>query len=1067
MLLKNSEYIWNLDNNYLTNNKRSRIYRQQAFVKVWRSLFFITLSIAILGSLTAIKSARAQLPSIAADGSLSTTVSSPDGSNFTIENGNRTGVNLFHSFSRFSVPNNGSAVFQNPSDVQNVISRVTGGSLSNIDGLLKTQGSANLFLLNPAGILFGKNARLDVGSFFATTADSFIFDNGFEFSASNPQAPPALTINIPIGLRFRDNPVNITNQSIAKDINGNLVGLQVPSGKNLALVGGNVRLDGSGIKAPGGRVELGGLAVAGTVGLNPDGSLSFPNGIKRADVSLANESFVDVTAGGGGSIAVNARNLELLGGSALYAGISPGSGSVGSQAGDITVNATGQTTVTNNSLISNFVGSGAVGNSGNITIETGQLNISDGSQIVTLTTGQGNAGNLTINASDSVELNGEGQDITLLTSQVRPRGRGNAGDLTIKTQRLSVKNGAQIFTGTFGEGNAGNLTIRASESVEMGGRGRYVNGLFTTVEPRAKGTGGNLTIETGRLSIRDGSYVSTSTFSEGDAGNILIDASELVEVVGTARPGGASFLVANTLERATGDGGDLNIKTKKLVVRNAQVSTTAFGKGNAGNLTVRASESVEVSGKVVTRRSGREIVNSAGLFAQVNPTGEGNGGNIVIETPYLSVSDGARVQVATFGQGNAGNLLIRAVDIDVSEASTGIFAGVRADEDEARVLPRGNGGTVTIETNRLRVRDGARVSTTTEGEGNAGILQIRADEVEVYGTSQNGKFTSEISAAATPQSTGNGGSLRINTGKLIVRDKGTVTVRSEGSGQAGNLEITARSIKLDNQGSLTATTTSGNGGNITLNVRDYLLMRRNSTISTSAGTALTGGNGGNIFINNLPNYRGFVIATPSENSDITANAFRGQGGQVTINSYGIYGFVPRSRTELQQLLNTTDPAQLDPSKLLTNDITAISQQNPSLSGTVTLNTLDVDPSQGLTELPENVADASDKIAQNPCQRGVGSTFVITGRGGLPSNPNQTLNNNNARVDLVEPATTRSNAQSATINQPKIRPTAKQIVPAQGWVLNDKGEVVLTAYDPTATNLTQRSLEKTAACPAPF
>ncbi|MCX7596590.1 MAG: hypothetical protein N2235_23140, partial [Fischerella sp.] len=135
---------------------------------------------------------------------------------------------------------------------------------------------------------------------------------------------------------------------------------------------------------------------------------------------------------------------------------------------------------------------------------------------------------------------------------------------------------------------------------------------------------------------------------------------------------------------------------------------------------------------------------------------------------------------------------------------------------------------------------------------------------------------------------------------------------------------------------------------------------------------------------------------------------------------------------------------------------------------VTLNTPDIDPSKGLTELPENVTDPSDRIAENPCQRGVSSEFIITGRGGLPSSPNQILSNDNILVDLVEPTTSTSSSQGANINLNTTSPTAKQIVPAQGWVLNNKGEVVLVAYDPAATNLTQRaSSRKNAACPAPF
>ncbi len=159
-------------------------------------LTLIPSSLLLIGSFFIPFKAIAQVTS---DGTLSTTVTSPDEQNFTIEGGNRPngGGNLFHSFRDFSVPTNGSAVFNNAPDIANIISRVTGGNISSIDGLIKANGNANLFLINPAGIIFGNNARLDIGgSFFGSTADSLLFPEG-EFSAVNPDAPPLLTINIP------------------------------------------------------------------------------------------------------------------------------------------------------------------------------------------------------------------------------------------------------------------------------------------------------------------------------------------------------------------------------------------------------------------------------------------------------------------------------------------------------------------------------------------------------------------------------------------------------------------------------------------------------------------------------------------------------------------------------------------------------------------------------------------------------------------------------------------------------------------------------------------------------
>jgi filamentous hemagglutinin family protein len=185
-----------------------------------------------------------------------------------IDGGAIRGSNLFHSFQDFNIDNGRGAYFSNPESISNILSRVTGNNLSNILGTLGVLGNANLFFINPNGIVFGPNARLDVGgSFFASTADGILFENGVEFAASNPDAPPLLTINIPIGLNFRENPGSIVNQSIAVDSEDNLVGLQVLPEKTLGFVGGDIQLEGGILTAPQGRVELGSIAGNSLVNL--------------------------------------------------------------------------------------------------------------------------------------------------------------------------------------------------------------------------------------------------------------------------------------------------------------------------------------------------------------------------------------------------------------------------------------------------------------------------------------------------------------------------------------------------------------------------------------------------------------------------------------------------------------------------------------------------------------------------------------------------------------------------------------------------------------------------------
>jgi filamentous hemagglutinin family protein len=338
------------------------------------------LAIAVVSAALGIcQTAVAQIvadPTLGAEGSrVNSNVQVRGGAAEQIEGGARRGANLFHSFQDFNVRPGERVYFSNPAGVDNILTRVTGRTVSNILGTLGVDGGANLFLLNPNGILFGPGSRLDIsGSFVGTTANSFLFPNQIEFSATNPQAPPLLTVNVPIGLQYGANPAGAiaVNQSL----------LEVAPGRNLILAGGNVTLDASTLATGGGRIELGGLTDAGSIGLTSNGNqlqLNFPNQATRADVSIVNGSAIGVAAGNGGNIAINARNLEIVGGSRVVAGLQSGLSFAGSQAGDITLNSTGTIRLDQSSEISNFVAAGAIGNAGDIQITAGSLSLSNNS----------------------------------------------------------------------------------------------------------------------------------------------------------------------------------------------------------------------------------------------------------------------------------------------------------------------------------------------------------------------------------------------------------------------------------------------------------------------------------------------------------------------------------------------------------------------------------------------------------------------------------------------------------------------------------------------------------------
>ncbi|BAZ18866.1 filamentous hemagglutinin outer membrane protein (plasmid) [Calothrix sp. NIES-4071] len=392
----------------------------------------------------------------------------------------------------------------------------------------------------------------------------------------------------------------------------------------------------------------------------------------------------------------------------------------------------------------------------------------------------------------------------------------------------------------------------------------------------------------------------------------------------------------------------------------------------------------------------------------------------------------------------------------------------------------GSAGEVTINTSRLDIQGGAAISTSAPGEykatfnqyipatGQGGNLTVNAtDSIEVSG--YNGKTASSL--LTSTEGTGNAGNLELNTQQLIVRDRAEVNLSSKVAnnfiysssdannlGSAGALKVQARSIILDNQGKLISEADSGRGGNINLLLSDLLLMRRGSQISASAGKLDTPGDGGNITIDTPT---GFIVAPLRENNDITANAFSGSGGKVQINAISIFGVAPRSREDLARQLgvNGTNPSLLDPSRLSTSDITAISQENATLNGAVNINTLDNNINRIPITLPTQPLVSKVVTSCRPDVVRGQSQFVITGRGGLPATPIDPIRSNTTvEPDWVSVQRNNSrdsedftNVRTPEINVGSGKSYPKEIVEAQGLVRSSKGDLYLVANMPVTTN----------------
>ncbi|WP_414543903.1 filamentous hemagglutinin N-terminal domain-containing protein [Nostoc sp. CCY0012] len=999
---------------------------------------------------------------------------------FNINGGTQAGGNLFHSFSEFSVPTGGTASFNNAVDIQNIISRVTGGSVSNIDGLIKANGTADLFLINPNGIIFGKGARLDIGgSFVGTTSDAIGFGNQGFFSASTPESSSSLLSVNPSALLFNQ----IKTESI---IQNNSVDLRVPDGKSLLLVGGDINMDGGKLFAFGGRVELGGLASAGTVDLNGDGnnlSLSFPDEIARANVSLNNKTEIDVAAGGGGDIIVNAHNLNILGGSILSSGIGQNLGTSETVAGDITLNVTEEMVVNEASTVINSVLSEATGKGGNINITSGSLLVTDGGLLNANTYGQGNAGNININVRDNVSFNGEGSDgnSSGARSAAELGAVGNGGNIEISAGSLSVTKGAELVVLTRVQGNAGNININARDTVSFNGKrsNGFLSVASSTVEKGAEGNGGNINIHTGSLFLTNAGLLNASTYGQGDAGNININAHDLVSFDGE---GAAHSFVRR---EAIGNGGSIDIHTGSLFVKSgAALSTSTYGQGNAGSININARDLVSFDGvgkngfstgassSVGSSRTignggsidihtgsllvtdgatlftttygqgdagsininARDLVSfdgvgrnraSSGASSSVSSRAIGNGGSIDIHTGSLLVTDGAILFAGTQGKGNAGSINIKARDL-VSFDGVGRNGFSSSARSSVGSQAMGNGGSIDIQADSLLVTNGAFLSTITLGKGNAGNINIKARETVSFDGVGSDEFPSSARSSVGSQAMGNGGSIDIQAESLLVTNGAGLLARSQGSKNvAGNIVVKVDSIRLDHQAVLSSETQGGEG-NIFLDSQT-LILGRNSNITTSA----TGKNviGGNININ-----ADFLIGF--ENSDIRADSQDFRGGNVLINAQGIFGMQFR-----------------DVASDRTSDITATGA-SPELSGTVQLNTPEVDPNSGLVELPTIPVDT--EVAQGCYTPGYAqSRFVNVGRGGLPPNPKDILTTDTTQIDWVSLQPSNNKRPLPAVTVKPTTSTPKRIVEATGATLNAKGQIVLSANSSNVTSYTSR------------
>jgi filamentous hemagglutinin family protein len=670
------------------------VRRTLLYSRLLMSTFRRLAGIVLIAGTLSLPSPTAQAQ-ILPDGTLSTQVI-PNGTTFEIHNGSRVGQNLFHSFSQFSIPTGSSAVFNNDITVQNIFSRVTGGQISAIDGLIKTQGPANLFLLNPSGILFGPNAQLNLGgSFLATTAQSIKFADGQSFSGAIA-APPLLSISVPTGLQFSSPLGLITVQNQGHNfISGNELpgvagssqpssltpsGLQVAPGKTLAILSGNIDLKGGVLRPEQGQIELAAIA-SGEVQFN-DWQFSIPKTTQLGNLNLDRQSLVYARG-----INLEAANIRITEGSlALLQSNAPiaGAGIMIKARESLTIKGATDEAFGDTGIISNTL-QGA--NAGNIQILTKRLNISEAAAIISRTFSfRGDkGGDVAIVATESTELSGLSpinDDVNVIGSS--SFGFGAAGNVSITTGNLRLYDGGSILSTGFFKGPSGNLFVNA-RNVDIQGfqpdSFRQSNIAASTFSDA--GAAGNIAINAQRIKLSQSGLIDSSSYNNSNAGSIKINASESITIDGANAPFFLPTKIASAAgplnppnlrakfrqpDNPMGSAGDLSIVTPQLSILNGGLVTVQnTGKGNAGTLDIQANSIRLDKGKIIAE------------------TQTGNGGELILQANTIRLLNGSTIAASAGGDGNGGNIRL----------TSDFLLGVNNSDILARA-DRGQGGNINI-----------------------------------------------------------------------------------------------------------------------------------------------------------------------------------------------------------------------------------------------------------------------------------------------------------------------------------------------------------------------------------
>ncbi|MEQ9238951.1 two-partner secretion domain-containing protein, partial [Coleofasciculus sp. E2-BRE-01] len=661
-----------------------------------------------------------------------------------IEGGATRGAALFHSFSEFNVGEGLRVYFANPVGIETIFSRVTGSDVSDILGTLGVDGGASLFLLNPNGIIFGENARLDIaGSFVASTANSVVFENGVEFSATNPEAPPILTINLTPGLQYGSNSngkiANAGNLEVGQDLtlaadNLDLQG-QLEAGENLTLTAKDTVTIRDSIANPF-------IATAGEQLL--------VQGNQTIDIFALNHPDSGLFSGGNMVL----RSANTVGGDAHYwsggsFAIEQLDGSLGglSSPNDPVIRANGDVAL-------NFY-------------QGASLHILAGGSVTI-------PGLIWIQGADPV--NGIVEEVTLSD--------GTSVSINGRTQpTLDIRAGTTAFgTPFFNTGEPTSADIRVGTILFADAASDPMNGLILPLsgtvllsnqyQPNPS-LNGDIQIVATQGGVLTGVAIGNSSFEGG--GDIFLDARNMITLNGLVSA--SSFGFANAL----GQGGDVNFIAQNDIIfmPNSSIDNSGLLAGDV---------SLQSQGNISLYRSGI-VSNNFGTIPGLK------GGNINLTARSLSLTNGAQLNTSTFGRADAGNVTINVSDaITMAGFGGGLFTGILSNVESGA---NANGGNINIVAGSLSILDGAQVQTLVRqatgtvpaGQGNAGNININVrDDFTLDGVNQF-FVPSTVTSGLDFRATGRGGNIDIEAGSLSITNGAQLTASTFGLGDAGNIDI--------------------------------------------------------------------------------------------------------------------------------------------------------------------------------------------------------------------------------------------------------------------------------------